>query len=34
MIKAETITHIYGIGPFSTKLIDPVYELTGEGAFH
>src|SRR6266496_3623189 len=29
--KTETIIHVYGIGPFSTKLIDPVYELTSEG---
>ena len=31
--KVETIVHVYGVGPFSTKLIDPVYELTGEGTF-
>ncbi len=31
--KTETITHIYGIGPFDTKLVDPVYELTSEGTF-
>jgi hypothetical protein len=31
--KTETTIHVYGIGPFSTKLIDPVYELTGEGTF-
>jgi hypothetical protein len=29
--KVETTIHVYGIGPFSTKLIDPVYELTDEG---
>ena len=27
--KVETIIHVYGVGPFSTKLIDPAYELTG-----
>ena len=31
--KTETTIHVYGIGPFSTKLIDPVYKLTGEGTF-
>lgn len=31
--KTETIIHVYGVGPFSTKLIDPVYELTAEGMF-
>lgn len=31
--KVETIIHVYGVGPFSTKLIDPAYELTGEGTF-
>jgi hypothetical protein len=31
--KTETTIHVYGIGPFSTTLIDPVYELTGEGTF-
>jgi hypothetical protein len=31
--KVETTLHVYGVGPFSTKLIDPVYELTGEGTF-
>lgn len=31
--KTETTIHVYGVGPFSTKLIDPVYELTGEGTF-
>src|SRR5262249_34360015 len=31
--KTETTIHAYGIGPFSTKLIDPVYELTGDGTF-
>ena len=31
--KVETTIHAYGVGPFSTKLIDPVYELTSEGTF-
>jgi len=31
--KTETTIHVYGTGPFSTKLIDPVYELTGDGTF-
>lgn len=31
--KVETIIHVYGVGPFSTKLIDPVYEITSEGTF-
>ena len=31
--KTETTIHVYGVGPFSTKLIDPVYELTGDGTF-
>jgi quercetin dioxygenase-like cupin family protein len=31
--KVESTIHVYGIGPFSTKLIDPVYELTPEGTF-
>lgn len=31
--KVETTLHVYGIGPFSTKLVDPAYELTGEGTF-
>lgn len=31
--KVESIIHVYGVGPFSTKLIDPVYELTGEGIY-
>jgi len=31
--KVETIIHVYGIGPFATKLVDPVYELTPEGSF-
>jgi len=31
--KTETTIHVYGIGPFSTKLIDPVYELTGDGTY-
>jgi hypothetical protein len=31
--KTETTIHVYGVGPFSTKLIDPVFELTSEGTF-
>jgi hypothetical protein len=31
--KIETTIHVYGIGPFRSKLIDPVYELTNEGTF-
>jgi hypothetical protein len=31
--KVETIIHVYGIGPFASKLVDPVYELTPEGSF-
>jgi quercetin dioxygenase-like cupin family protein len=31
--KVESTIHVYGVGPFSTKLIDPVYELTGEGIY-
>jgi hypothetical protein len=31
--KVESTIHVYGVGPFGTKLIDPVYELTGEGTF-
>jgi hypothetical protein len=31
--KIETTVHVYGIGPFGSKLIDPVYELTSEGTF-
>lgn len=31
--KVESTIHVYGVGPFSTKLIDPVYELTDEGTF-
>ena len=31
--KGESTIHVYGIGPFSTKLIDPVYELTDKGTF-
>jgi hypothetical protein len=29
--KTEAIYQIHGIGPFSTDLVDPVYELTDEG---
>ena len=31
--KVESTIHVYGIGPFSSKLVDPVYEFTGEGTF-
>jgi hypothetical protein len=31
--KVESTIHVYGVGPFSTKLIDPMYELTGDGTF-
>jgi len=31
--KVETTIHVYGIGPFRSILVDPVYELTSEGAF-
>jgi quercetin dioxygenase-like cupin family protein len=31
--KVETTIHVYGIGPFRSTLIDPVYELTSEGTF-
>ncbi len=29
--KAETIVQVHGIGPFSSTLVDPVYELTEKG---
>ena len=29
--KTETIIQVHGIGPFSAKLVDPVYELTDKG---
>jgi hypothetical protein len=31
--KTETTIHVYGVGPFGSTLIDPVYELTSEGTF-
>jgi hypothetical protein len=31
--KVETTIHVYGVGPFRSTFIDPVYELTGEGTF-
>jgi hypothetical protein len=31
--KTETIVQVHGIGPFSSELVDPVYELTDEGVF-
>ena len=31
--KTETIIQVHGIGPFSSKLVDPVYELTDKGIF-
>ena len=31
--KTETIIQVHGIGPFSSELVDPVYELTDEGVF-
>ena len=31
--KTESILQVHGIGPFSSILVDPVYELTGEGVF-
>jgi len=31
--KVESTIHVYGVGPFSSKLIDPVYELTGDSTF-
>jgi hypothetical protein len=31
--KVESTIHVYGVGPFSSKLIDPMYELTGNGTF-
>jgi hypothetical protein len=29
--KTETIIQVHGIGPFSTTVVDPVYELTDKG---
>jgi hypothetical protein len=31
--KTETIVQVHGIGPFSSTLVDPVYELTDKGTF-
>ena len=31
--KTETTIQVHGIGPFSSKLVDPVYELTEKGTF-
>jgi hypothetical protein len=31
--KTETTIQVHGIGPFSSKLVDPVYELTDRGTF-
>ena len=31
--KTETIVQVHGIGPFSSALVDPVYELTEKGVF-
>jgi hypothetical protein len=31
--KTETIVQVHGIGPFSSELVDPVYELTDKGVF-
>ena len=31
--KTETILQIHGIGPFSSTVVEPVYELTNEGVF-
>jgi len=31
--KTETIIQVHGIGPFSSNLVDPVYELTDKGIF-
>ncbi len=31
--KTETIIQVHGIGPFSSELVDPVYELTDKGVF-
>jgi hypothetical protein len=31
--KVETTIHVYGVGPFRSTLVDPVYELTNEGIF-
>lgn len=31
--KTDTIAQVHGIGPFSSTLVDPVYELTEKGVF-
>lgn len=31
--KTETIVQVHGVGPFSSTLVDPVYELTEKGIF-
>lgn len=31
--KTETVVQVHGIAPFSSTLVDPVYELTEKGAF-
>jgi hypothetical protein len=31
--KTETTIQVHGTGPFSSKLVDPVYELTEKGTF-
>jgi hypothetical protein len=31
--KTETILQVHGIGPFTSTVVDPVYELTDKGVF-
>ncbi len=31
--KTETTIQVHGVGPFSSKLVDPAYELTDKGTF-
>ena len=31
--KTETILQVHGIGPFTSTVVEPVYELTDEGVF-
>ena len=31
--KTETILQIHGIGPFTSTVVEPVYELNGKGIF-
>jgi hypothetical protein len=31
--KTESILQVHGIGPFSSKVVEPVYELTEKGVF-